>query len=158
MLGCIREYVKIEYRICLKVSARCVSWVPDVWIMCPICEPPKDWEIVLWSATNGSIPYILELAGSESSFNKITEYIYSSLKLTRVEFRYKSDQHIVPSVLIIGLSPFLRKYILLHTSGSWPTRVQFLHSWAVEYPMCELSAQCVAFTNVLELSARCVGR
>ena len=48
------------------------------------------------------------LPGSESIFAKITEYIYFSLILTAVEFRYKSDQGIVPLNLIIGLVPLLR--------------------------------------------------
>jgi len=48
-------------------------------------------EIALWSATNVSIPCFLVLSGSESSFTEITEYIYFSLILTRVEFTYKID-------------------------------------------------------------------
>ena len=48
----------------------------------------------------------LVLPGSLSILTEIAEYKYFSLIYTRVEFEYKSDQNIVPLVLIIGLIPF----------------------------------------------------
>ena len=42
-------------------------------------SPPKNGKIALWLATNGSIPCLSVLPGSESSFAEITEYIYFSL-------------------------------------------------------------------------------
>jgi len=39
---------------------------------------PKNGKITLWLATNGSIP-VLVLAGSESIFTEITEYMNFSL-------------------------------------------------------------------------------
>jgi len=39
----------------------------------------QEWKIALWLAKNGSITYIFVLAGSESSYSEITEYIYFSL-------------------------------------------------------------------------------
>jgi len=40
--------------------------------------PPKNKKITLWLATNGSIP-VLILAGSESIFTEITEYMNFNL-------------------------------------------------------------------------------
>jgi len=50
----------------------------------------------------------LVLPGSEATVTEITEYIYFSLMWTQSEFKYKSKWNTVPSVLIIGLIPFLR--------------------------------------------------
>ena len=46
------------------------------------------------------------LAGSESTFTEITEHKNFGLILTPLEFECKSDQNIVPSVLILGLISF----------------------------------------------------
>jgi len=50
----------------------------------------------------------LVLTGSDSIFTEITKYVYFSVMMTQVEFKYISDKNIVPSVLIDGLIPFLR--------------------------------------------------
>jgi len=50
--------------------------------------PPKDEVIALWPSSNGSIPYILVLAGSESSFTEITEYNFISLLSGRTDLQY----------------------------------------------------------------------
>jgi len=44
-----------------------------------LCLRPRMEHIALWLATDGSIPYILVLAGRESSYSEITEYMYFSL-------------------------------------------------------------------------------
>jgi len=47
------------------------------------------------------------LPGSLLSITEIPEYTYLSLIETQFEFKYKSDQNIVPLVLIIGPITFL---------------------------------------------------
>ena len=55
----------------------------------PLTVPHKNGAIALWPTRNGSIPYILALAGSESIFNEITEYKFSSLMSNRAELQYE---------------------------------------------------------------------
>ena len=50
--------------------------------------PPKNGEIALWPSTNESIPYIVVLAGSASSFTEITEYNLISLLEGRADLQY----------------------------------------------------------------------
>ena len=74
----------------------------------------------------------LVLAGSESVFTEITEYICFSQILTRVEFKCKLTEILYhPSIgPYDSTNSILEKHILLHTSGSWPITVRFLYSWA----------------------------
>jgi len=51
-------------------------------------HPPKNGEIALWPSTNELIPYILVLAGSESSFTEITENNFISLLEGRADLQY----------------------------------------------------------------------
>ena len=51
-------------------------------------HPPKNGEIALWPSTNESIPYIVVLAGSASSFTEITEYNLISLLEGRADLQY----------------------------------------------------------------------
>jgi len=64
-------------------------------------------EIALWPSTNVSMIYVVVLAGSQSTFTEITEYIYfSPLKPSR-ELKYKSEWILVPLDLIIEPLSFL---------------------------------------------------
>ena len=51
-------------------------------------HPPKNGEIAFWPSTNELIPYILVLAGSESSFTEITENNFISLLEGRADLQY----------------------------------------------------------------------
>ena len=99
-----------------------------IYVYIYIHIPPKNGEITLWLTTNRWIPYIVVLAGSESIFTDITEYKYFSLLETPRELNNKSEYNTITSYHWTQI--IFVKHILLHISGSWPTRVRF-HSWAV---------------------------
>jgi len=54
-------------------------------------QSAQEWRNRIPNATNGSIPYILVLAGSESTITEITQYINFSQIKGPVDFEYKSD-------------------------------------------------------------------
>jgi len=75
----------------------------------------------------------LVLPGSESIFTEITEYIHFTLIFTPFEFKFSSDEDIVPLVLIIGLVAFLRNtFYYIPAVRGW-SECDFrlsLHPWA----------------------------
>jgi len=110
----------------------CLGCVGCLSLQCLTClkSPPKNGEIALWLATNGSISKNLVLAGTKSIFIEITEYIYLNLIWTALGFAYTVTQILYHRLLYLDSFCFGEKHILLHISSSWPTRVRFLHSGA----------------------------
>ena len=100
-------------------------------------------EFALWPSTNVTTIHIWVLAGSQSTITEIIAYIYfNPLKLSR-ETKHKSEQNIVPLVLII--EPFLFLWNIIFTF--YYTRVRPQCDFSIRGRVCRYLLQ-VSFDRI----------